>query len=79
MRKMAPGWTGQGAVLMPTSTNAKRESGVGVVAGLNGGSAGQLGDGGEGGEKEERTPLDDLADHLAQLDAMDASRRASTS
>lgn len=71
LRKMAPGWQGgAGAVLMPTSASqqlvAEKEAGV-----EGKGGDGQVGE--QHGQKEERTPLDDLADHLAQLDALNSS------
>ncbi|KAJ1017918.1 hypothetical protein NDA13_006529 [Ustilago tritici] len=78
LRKMAPGWTGVGGVLMPTSTGGVKDA---TAAGKGGKSGSLVGEEAEKQKKseqkgEERTPLDDLADHLAQLDALDATRRA---
>lgn len=63
LRKVAPGW--QGDVLLPTSSS---KAALGEAA-----PADQEKQHDEDHKKEERTPLDDLADHLAQLDALNSS------
>lgn len=63
LRRMAPGWQGASGVLMPTST-AKKEEVTRAEPTATGKGVEQE------EQKEERTPLDDLADHLAQLDAL---------
>lgn len=71
LRRVAPGWQ-QGDVLLPTSSKA---SGAGPGAGPSATAAAATAEQQESrkkDEKEERTPLDDLADHLAQLDALNA-------
>ncbi|TKY90317.1 hypothetical protein EX895_000315 [Sporisorium graminicola] len=73
LRRVAPGWHGD--VLLPTTSNsgaAMREaqpmdaSAAAVVAGPKDPQQAEP-------LPQERTPLDDLADHLAQLDALNAS------
>lgn len=63
---------------MPTSTGVKVARAGGASAEAE--AAKSEANGGQGGEERQgRTPLDDLADHLAQLDALDANRRVPTS
>ena len=62
LRKVAPGW--QGDVLMPTSSKSPA-NGTGTEEVVKATP--------QKDESQERTPLDDLADHLAQLDALHAA------
>ncbi|CBQ69818.1 conserved hypothetical protein [Sporisorium reilianum SRZ2] len=64
LRRVAPGW--QGDVLLPTTSaaGAREVDAKPAVVEQEQEHAGQ---------QQERTPLDDLADHLAQLDALNAS------
>lgn len=70
LRKLAPGWHGD--VLMPTnSANARKSLDVGATLeqAQSKSTQQQL----QQQQGAERTPLDDLADHLAQLDALNSS------
>ncbi|KAJ9475420.1 tRNA nucleotidyltransferase [Pseudozyma hubeiensis] len=75
LRKVAPGWHGD--VLMPTnSANARKSLDVGAtLEQAQSQSAQQL----QQQQGAERTPLDDLADHLAQLDALNSSATPTSS
>lgn len=70
LRKVAPGWQGTGgAMLMPTSAagaGAKESVQTEAAPAVETNKAEQQ-------TQQERTPLDDLADHLAQLDALNSS------
>ncbi|PWY99011.1 hypothetical protein BCV70DRAFT_201230 [Testicularia cyperi] len=83
LRRLAPGWDGgQTGVLQPTSkqppnpaqspptsADQTQQPMLQQPSGISGTSA----------DAQERTPLDDLADHLAQLDAMSSSRPSALS
>ncbi|SNX87553.1 uncharacterized protein MEPE_06263 [Melanopsichium pennsylvanicum] len=75
LRKVAPGWH-QGDVLLP-SAKAARPSPTPTSDAPGGGSAEGQAQLATPNQPQERTPLDDLADHLAQLDAMNANGAAS--
>ena len=69
LRKVAPGW--QGAVLQPTTSSVSSRPAAGE-ANSEQAAAQQMAQQAER-PNQERTPLDDLADHLAQLDALHAA------
>lgn len=74
LMKMAPGWSGD--VLLPTASGTPgRESGGVSATGQQGPEAKPQ----QTVEQAERTPLDDLADHLAQLDALNTTGAAGRS
>lgn len=75
LRRVAPGW--QGDVLLPTSSSAARDGGA-VDASATAAATAVV-EPQQEEKQQERTPLDDLADHLAQLDALNSSSCAPAS
>ncbi|GAK66768.1 uncharacterized protein PAN0_014d4992 [Moesziomyces antarcticus] len=67
LHKLAPGWQGASGVLQPTSTAWNQSN---PSAGQNTNAVQPQHQEQQQQQQQERTPLDDLADHLAQLDAL---------
>ncbi|ETS60479.1 hypothetical protein PaG_05322 [Moesziomyces aphidis] len=65
LHRLAPGWQGASGVLQPTSTAWNQSNPSPNAVQTQQQQAQQ-----QEPQQQERTPLDDLADHLAQLDAL---------